>query len=160
MDRGSELELREGGQPWEQPLASICRSLKGRELMQTLGESRGSQRSGLFLKSPLCMQAVHDGSHDVCPPGLHSSCWGSKEESSWEGAVRSEARGCPTSYSDSGGPCVALIISQQGPRKWKVSGFRVAGACSRLGSREELGTWLSEGQRDGLWPWHPHSLSP
>lgn len=101
--------------------------------MQTLGESRGSQRSGLFLKSPPCMQAVHDGSHDVCPPGLYSSCWGSEEESSWEGAIRSEARGCPTSYSDSGGPCVALIVFQQGPWKWKVSGLRVAGLSGRAG---------------------------
>ncbi|XP_030880312.1 protein FAM189A1, partial [Leptonychotes weddellii] len=95
------------------------------EQMHALGESGSSRRPRLFLKHPPCVQAVRaqsiTGLMTVCPVWLYSSCCGNREESSWEEGVGSEARGCPTSYSDSGGVCVAFVGPQQCPRKWKLT---------------------------------------
>ena len=108
----------------------------------------------MFLKCPPWIQAVLaqriTGLMTVCPPWLYSSCCGCREESGWGEGIRSETRGSPTSYSDSGGACVAFVGPQQCPRKWKVSGLRVAGTWPRWALGERWALCFQRSERRAL----------
>ena len=124
------------------------------ERMEALGEPGSSGRPRLFLKCPPWIQAVLaqriTGLMTVCPPWLYSSCCGCREESGWGEGIRSETRGSPTSYSDSGGARVAFVGPQQCPRKWKVSGLRVAGTWPRWALGERWALCFQRSERRAL----------
>lgn len=136
----------------EQSLLSnlLIPSAEGRREMgqvHAMGECESSPRPKLSTKCPPCAQAVLAQSITglLTVPLWPCSSWcGSREKSCWEEGVRSEARGSPTSCSDSGGSYVASFspkeCSLEVEGEWAEGGWYLA----LVGSWGLLGTLISE----------------